>query len=107
MYGRLHDVLLAAGRGDEATAVLMKGYLLTSDAELQRKLVSDYAGHSGEAACAISYAQLAPAIDASCRIVRKQACSVSAEVVGLALKTGGPDKAARLKNDLAVKYGCP
>jgi len=107
MYGRLHDVLLAAGRGDEATAVLMKGYLLTSDAELQRKLVRDYANDSGEAACAISYAQLAPVIDASCGIVRKQACSVSAAVVGLALKTGGGDKAARLKHELTAKYGCP
>jgi hypothetical protein len=106
MYGRLHDVLLAAGWGDEATAVLMKGYLLTSDADLQRKLVGDYANKSGETACAISYAQLAPAIDASCGIVRKQACSVSAEVVDLALKTGGPDKAARLKRELAAKYGC-
>jgi protein O-mannosyl-transferase len=106
MYGRLHDVLLAAGREDEAKAVLMKGYLLTSDTELQRKLVGDYADHSGEAACAISYAQLAPAIDASCGIVRKQACLVSAEVVGLALKTGGRDKAARLKHELAAKYGC-
>jgi protein O-mannosyl-transferase len=79
VYGRIQSVLLAAGRKDEARAILMEGYLLTSDPGLQRKLVADYADRPDEGKCAISYAQATPAIDFSCASVRKLACSVSAK----------------------------
>jgi protein O-mannosyl-transferase len=97
-YERIHDALFAAGRKDEALAVLMEGMLLTSAPALQRKLVEDYAGRPDGKECAISYAKLAPEVDFSCPVVRQLACSVSAEVIRVA---------ARMKNELAAKYGCP
>jgi tetratricopeptide (TPR) repeat protein len=107
VYDRIHEVLRAAGRRDEAMAALMQGVLLTSDPGLQRRLVAEYADAPEEGKCAISYAEAAPAINSSCGIVRKLACSVSGEVVRLGLKAGGRDRAARLGNELAAKYGCP
>ena len=106
-YERIHDVLLATGRRDEAMAALMQGVLITSNPALQRRLVAEYADDPGAAKCAISYAEAAPQIDFSCEIVRKQVCSVSGEVVRLAQKAGEPEKAAQLRNELAAKYGCP
>ena len=106
VYGRIHDILLAAGRRDEGLAVLMEGWLLTSNPELQRKLMTDYADHPDESQCAISYAEAAPRIDFSCAIVRQQVCSVSGEVIRLGMKAGGRDQAQRLKNELTSKYGC-
>jgi hypothetical protein len=88
-YQRIHDVLLATGRRDEAMAALMQGVLLTSNKTLEQRLAADYADRPDEAKCAISYAEAEPAIDFSCGIVRKLACSVSG-----------------LKKELAAKYGC-
>lgn len=107
VYERIHDTLLAARRRDEAMAALMQGVLLTSNPGLKRRLVADYADHPDEGQCAISYAETVPAIDFSCAIVRKLACSVSGEVVRVALKAGGRDRAAHLRSELAAKYGCP
>jgi protein O-mannosyl-transferase len=107
VYDRIHEVLRAAGRRDEAMAALMQGVLLTSDPGLQSRLVADYADDAEERKCAISYAEAKPAVNFSCGIVRKLACSVSAEVVRMGLKAGGRDKAARLRNELAAQYGCP
>ena len=90
VYGRIHDILLAAGRRDEGLAVLMEGWLLTSNPELQRKLMTDYADHPDEIQCAISYAEAAPRIDFSCAIVRQQVCSVSGEVIRLGMKATDP-----------------
>jgi hypothetical protein len=89
VYERIHDVLLAAGRKDEAMAALMQGVLLTSNKSLERRLVAEYADRPDEAKCAISYAEATPALDFSCAIVRKLACSI-------------PD----LESDLAAKFGC-
>ena len=89
VYQRMHELLLAAGRRDEAMAALMEGVLLTSNKSLEQKLVADYAERPDEAKCAISYAAATPALDFSCGIVRQLACSVSG-----------------LKRDLAAKYGC-
>lgn len=105
-YERIHDVLVATGRRDEAMAALMQGVLLTSNPDLERRLVADYGDDPQAAKCAISYAEATPQIDFSCEIVRKQVCSVSGEVLRLARKGGAPDKAAKLRNDLAAKYGC-
>jgi hypothetical protein len=88
-YQRIHDVLRASGRPDEAMAALMQGLLLTSNKSLEQRLVAEYADRPDEAKCAISFAEAAPAINFSCGIVRKLACSVSG-----------------LKSDLAAKYGC-
>jgi len=88
-YQRIHDVLLAMGRRDEAMAALMQGLLLTSNKSLEQRLVADYADRPDETKCAISFAEAAPAINFSCGIVRKLACSVRG-----------------LKSDLAAKYGC-
>jgi tetratricopeptide (TPR) repeat protein len=106
-YQRIHDVLRATGRRDEAMAALMQGVLLTSNPDLQRRLMADYGDRLDESQCAISLAEAAPALNFSCGIVRKLACSVSGEVIRLSLKAGGQDKAARLRNELAAKYGCP
>ncbi len=89
VYERIHDVLLAMGRRDEAMAALMQGLLLTSNKSLEQRLVADYADRPDETKCAISFAEAAPAINFSCGIVRKLACSVRG-----------------LKSDLAAKYGC-
>jgi tetratricopeptide (TPR) repeat protein len=88
-YQRLHDVLRAMGRRDEAMAALMQGLLLTSNKSLEQRLVADYADRPDEAKCAISYAEATPALDFSCGVVRKLACSVPG-----------------LKSDLTAKYGC-
>jgi len=106
-YERIHDALFAAGRKDEALAVLMEGMLLTSGSTLQRKLVEDYADRPDGKECAISYAKLAPEVDLSCAVVRRLACSVSGDAIRIALKAGGGDVAARLRNEWATKYGCP
>jgi tetratricopeptide (TPR) repeat protein len=105
-YQRIHDVLGAAGRRDEAMAALMQGLLFTSNKSLEQRLVADYADRPTDAKCAISYAEATPALDFSCGIVRTQVCSVSGEVVRLALKARGRDAAMRLKNELAAKHGC-
>jgi protein O-mannosyl-transferase len=105
-YERIHDVLLATGRRDEAMAALMQGVLLTSNTPLQQKLMADYGDRPDESQCAISLAEAAPALNFSCGVVRKLACSVSGEVVRLALKAGGREAAMRLKNELAAKHGC-
>lgn len=106
-YRRIHDVLFLAGRRDEAMAALMQGVLLTSNPDLEKRLVADYADDPRAAQCAISFAEATPRINFSCEIVRKQVCSVSGEVLRLALKAGNPDKAAKLRNELTAKYGCP
>lgn len=106
-WERLHDILLVMGRRDEAMAAEMQGVLLTSNPDLQHKLVAEYADDPRAAKCAISYAEAVPQINFSCEIVRKQVCSVAGEVVRLALKAGEPDKAAKLRNELTAKYGCP
>jgi tetratricopeptide (TPR) repeat protein len=105
-YERIHDALFAAGRKDEALAALMEGMLLTSGPGLQRKLVEDYGGRPDGKECAISYAKLAPEVDFSCATVRHLACSVSPDAIRVALKAGGPEVAARLRNEWAAKYGC-
>jgi hypothetical protein len=106
VYERIHNALLQEGRRDEALAALIEGTLLTSDHDLQLKMIADYSDRPDERKCAISYAQAAPQIDFSCPVVREQACSVSGEVMQVAMKAGGRDMAARLKNELAAKYGC-
>lgn len=105
-YDRLHDILQAMGRPEEAMAALMEGILLSSNPVLNRKLLADYADRPDESKCAISFAQAAPQIDPSCGVVRKLACSVSDDAVRLALLGGGPDTANSLRKGLAAKYGC-
>ena len=87
-------------------AALMEGILLAPDPALERSLVADYAANPDEGKCAIVTIQAQPQIDFSCPVVRKQVCSVSGEVIRLTLKAGQRDVAARLKSDLAAKYGC-
>jgi hypothetical protein len=106
VYARLHDVLLTAGRRDEALAALMEGSLITSDHRLQRKLIADYADRPEDRGCAISYARAAPEVNFSCPAVHKQVCSVSADVIRLGLKAFGRETAERLKNEFGVKFGC-
>jgi tetratricopeptide (TPR) repeat protein len=79
VYERIHDALRAMGRTDEAMAALMQGFLLTSNPRLQGKLVAEYSDRPDEAKCAISFAGATPALDFSCGVVRKLACSVSAK----------------------------
>lgn len=105
VYTRMHDALAAADQRDKALAVAMKGYLITSESDLQKKMVEDYAYRPEEMKCAISFDGPAPAINFSCPLVKAEACSVSGEAMKIAAKAG-PETAARLKNDLATKYGC-
>jgi protein O-mannosyl-transferase len=106
VYERIHDELRATGQRDEARAVLMQGMLLTADSRLQQELVAEYSDRPDELKCAVSFAKAAPALDPSCGIVRKLACSVSGEVIRTGLKSGGQDLAARLTKEIEVKYGC-
>jgi hypothetical protein len=106
VYLRIHDVLLTAGRKDEAIAALLEGVLLTANAGLVRKLAGDYADSSEESRCAIWYAGNVPQIDSSCAFVRKQVCAVAGDVIRVGLEAGGPDVGQHLRDQLAAKYGC-
>jgi protein O-mannosyl-transferase len=102
----VHDVLMAIGRRDEAIAALMEGILLVSNPLLPGKLAEDYENSPRDAQCAVGYAGTVPQINPSCPIVRKEACAVSADVVGLVGKTRGSEAAARVKNQIGAAYGC-
>lgn len=104
-YLQIHDLLVGAGRREDALARLMEGQLLSSEPVLQQKLAADYAASPAMNSCALSYAGPEPRINYACAIVRKQVCSVADPVVRNALKALGRDAAIRLKDKLA-SYGC-
>lgn len=104
-YDRLHDILQAMGRREEAMAALMQGVLLTSNPALSRKLLAGYAETSDAKSCAISFAQAQPRVDFSCRVVRDLACSVAPETLTVAVQSGDRPAADRLRNRLK-RYGC-
>ena len=106
VYQRIHEVLITAGRREEAMTALMEGMLLTSDPALEKSLVVDYAANPVESKCTVARSQGVFQIDFSCPAVRKQVCSVSGEAIRLTTKARGQDAAAHMKSDLAAKYGC-
>ncbi len=55
---------------------------------------------------AVSFAEAVPALNPSCGVVRKLACSVSGEAIRARLKSGGQDLATHLKKEIVAKYGC-
>ncbi len=106
VYLRLHELLTAAGRREEARSAVMEGLLLTSDPELEKALLADYATTPDRNQCAISYAAVMPEIDFSCASVRRLACEVSEAALQSARNAGLPDVEMRLKRDFRVKYAC-
>jgi hypothetical protein len=105
-WQRLHDAVLAAGRPEEARAVMMEGLLLTDATPLRQMLVAGYSDDPEERKCAISFEHAAPDLNPSCPIVRALACSVSVDAARIARETEDPAVIGRVTGQLGSKFGC-
>jgi tetratricopeptide (TPR) repeat protein len=108
VYRQFAQSLLAAGRTQQALAVLMEGVMLTMDPGLRQNVVELYQAGADRGGCALMPGQNGSmALNPRCEAVHTQLCTATLAAIQLRLKTGRRDLAEQLKNSGLTDFGCP
>jgi tetratricopeptide (TPR) repeat protein len=107
-YRQYAQSLIAAGRSEQAIAILMEGVMLTLDPGLRQSVVDLYQSGADRGGCALVPGQNGSmALNPGCGTVHAQLCAATAAAIQLRLKGGRKDLAGQLKDSGVKDFGCP
>ena len=106
-YRQIAEVLLAAGRSDDAAAKLLEGVILTADVGLWEELLSLYRSGLDPEGCATISGPRGPSLNPACEIVRKHFCAAAPDTIRIRIQTLRRDLAREMKDTALQKFRCP
>ncbi len=104
-YRQIADVLVAAGRADEAAVKLVEGVILSADSSLGDELLGLYRSGLDRDGCAVLGGR--GALNPACDIVRRHFCAAAAEAIRVDLQTARDAQAVETRNAALHRFNCP
>ncbi|HXB69392.1 MAG TPA: hypothetical protein VNY05_14170 [Candidatus Acidoferrales bacterium] len=106
LYRQIADVLVGAGRGDEAAVKLLEGVILTGDSGLGDKLLQLYRSGLDSQGCATVPSPRGPALNPDCGMVHNHFCRAAADAVRVDLQIGRGGHALETRRAAGERFHC-
>jgi tetratricopeptide (TPR) repeat protein len=106
-YRQVAEVLVAAGRAEEAAVKLVEGVILTGDSSLGDELLGLYRSGLDPKGCATVSGSGGPALNPGCDTVRRHFCAAAAETMRVDLQIARPAHAVETRNAAVQRFNCP